>query len=221
MLTKFVALVLLPFLLWKRPSRKQFQWLALFCLVVFAAYLPFYEPGISVLAALNTYAVKWQFNASIFAVVSRVVIAVHPSDNLDANLLIAKYILGFCYVLLFATRLYRWSRMPDRDSATLIREWLILFGALVLITPTLHPWYLLWLLPALVLWPHRAWLLLTGTVVLSYWVLQRYYEQGVWQEEAWVQLAVYVPFYALLLYDWLRWPFAAWFGRHNGAQRVR
>ena len=33
---------------------------------------------------------------------------------------------------------------------------------------TIHPWYLIWIVPYLAFFPNLAWMLLTGTVVLAY-----------------------------------------------------
>jgi len=52
-------------------------------------------------------------------------------------------------------------------SALLDRLW-VLATAFVLCTLTLHPWYLLWLVPFLVIRPRPAWIYLSGAVAASY-----------------------------------------------------
>ena len=56
--------------------------------------------------------------------------------------------------------------------------------------------------------PRLSWLLLTGTVVLSYHVRIDYAATGgaVWEEELWIRLLEYAPFYAVWLGEqiWLR-----------------
>ena len=69
----------------------------------------------------------------------------------------------------------------------------------LLVVPTLFPWYLVWVLPFLALLGRRpswAFVLLTGLAALlyTYYVSMRAY----W----WTPLAEYVPFYALLLWEW-------------------
>ena len=78
------------------------------------------------------------------------------------------------------------------------------FGGFFLLSPTAHPWYLCWLLPFLVVVPNRAWLLLTGLVGLSYWILIDYSKTGIWQETSWVKWVEYSPFYFLLVFDGIK-----------------
>ncbi|MBI5782484.1 MAG: hypothetical protein HZA69_01940, partial [Gammaproteobacteria bacterium] len=88
-----------------------------------------------------------------------------------------------------------------RSGAPVLQGALWLIGAALLLTSTLYPWYLLWLLPFLCFYPQRAWILLTGLVMLSYHVLVRYVAGGAWEESWWVRLVIYVPFFALWLND--------------------
>jgi len=48
------------------------------------------------------------------------------------------------------------------------RENLLVIGALLLLSPTLHPWYLLWVLPWAVLRLSWGWLVLAATIPLAY-----------------------------------------------------
>ena len=65
---------------------------------------------------------------------------------------------------------------------------IFLFTAIVLVLqPAVHPWYILWILPWLCLYPSPAWLLLTALIPLAY------------LDAAWVKWAEYLPFYAMLL----------------------
>jgi hypothetical protein len=68
-----------------------------------------------------------------------------------------------------------------------------------------HPWYVCWIVPLLVIVPNRAWIFFSGAVFLSYLVLRGYVTTGVWVEDPLVKLAQYLPFYGLLLYDPGRW----------------
>jgi hypothetical protein len=69
-----------------------------------------------------------------------------------------------------------------------------LFGALLLLTATVYPWYLLWVLPWAALTRHAAWLALSALILLSY--LPKI--AGV-PLMPWVFLAIWGPFAALLL----------------------
>jgi hypothetical protein len=74
-----------------------------------------------------------------------------------------------------------------------------------LFTQNLFPWYLLWLLPLIVVFvepgrllgfklaPMTAWLVFSGTIAFSYLFFVR------WRVVPWGQAAEYLPLYALLL----------------------
>ena len=78
-------------------------------------------------------------------------------------------------------------------------------GLIFAVYPVLHPWYVCWIVPFLVIIPNRAWIFFSGAVFLSYLVLRGYVATGVWEEDPLVKLAQYLPFYGLLLYDGGRW----------------
>jgi hypothetical protein len=80
----------------------------------------------------------------------------------------------------------------------------MLLGCTFILTPVLYPWYLCWIIPLLVIIPNRAWLMLSGSIFLSYLVWKGYVEAGIWEENMWVKIIEYAPFYSLLLYDGLR-----------------
>ncbi|MFQ5712728.1 MAG: hypothetical protein ACE5GU_01715 [Candidatus Scalinduaceae bacterium] len=83
-------------------------------------------------------------------------------------------------------------------------------GTFLILSPTVHPWYLTWIVPFLCFNNNWAWLVLTGTVVFYYFMnhnlfstLIEYNNERVWQEVHWLKLPEYVPFYGLLIYGWL------------------
>ncbi len=85
-----------------------------------------------------------------------------------------------------------------------------LMGWFTLFTQNLFAWYLLWLLPLLTLFiepgwvlglrltPVTAWLIFSGTILLSYLFFIR------WRVVAGGQLAEYLPLYGLLIAAWAR-----------------
>lgn len=70
-------------------------------------------------------------------------------------------------------------------------------GAFLVLTPTLHPWYAVWILPFLALEPRRSWALLVALVPLAYWPLADWVHAGVWREPWWLWPVLALPFFAL------------------------
>src|SRR5690606_4065519 len=79
-----------------------------------------------------------------------------------------------------------------------------ILGAGLLLSPTLHPRYLLWILPLAVLQGSRGWILATGLVLLAYWGSGPYQSTGVWVHPDAVRLLIWGPVLALLCADALR-----------------
>lgn len=180
--TKYFALLFLP-AVWKRLDRT--KWLILLLgLALF--FSPFFSVLDSHLASVLTVGAHWRFNDSLFALL-----------NLITNSPVVTRTIAAAIFAAVAIAVYR-------SGAPVLKGVLWLIGAALLLTSTLHPWYLLWLLPFLCFYPQRAWMLLTGLIMLSYYILIRYAAEGVWEESWWVRPVIYIPFFALLLNDMWR-----------------
>lgn len=71
-------------------------------------------------------------------------------------------------------------------------------GIVLIVTPELRAWYVLWILPMAALRVSRSWLLFTGLALLTYAGVDGYRETGTWPQPLWVRLALWLPFLALL-----------------------
>ena len=88
----------------------------------------------------------------------------------------------------------------------------IVCAAILLLSPTLYPWYLIWIIPFLLFIPNWSWLLFTFLIQLSYFVLQDYSTNNIWIESTWVLLLQYVPFYSILIFEYFdRRKIKGWF----------
>ncbi|MBM3276936.1 MAG: hypothetical protein FJY95_02480 [Candidatus Handelsmanbacteria bacterium] len=182
-LAKFLPVLALP-LFWRglRGQRRLLWWLPL---LVGLGFLPYAGAGMQLFAGLEAYLRHWRFNDAFFSLTYQALgqgePALHKAKLLGAGL------LGL-------VALWAWHRAPD-----LYRGAFAVLGAYLLLTPTLHPWYLVWVLPFLALFPSPAWLYLSGAVFLAYEVLGGYSNAGVWEEKSWVLWAQFLPFCLLLL----------------------
>src|SRR5207244_12989540 len=77
---------------------------------------------------------------------------------------------------------------------------LAIAGFLVL-SPTLHPWYLAWIAPFVALRPSLAWCVLIAAAPLLYAPLAGWQHEGKWIEPAWEWPVVALPFFALLFLE--------------------
>ena len=188
-LVKLVPLVLLP-TFWRRPRTAWFNFrkrsaLLLFPTLGLLAFWPFASAGEKLATGLLTYVQHWHFNAAAYSLFR---FALQPWDShAYAH---ARWLCTALFALVALGVQIRY-RDPYRAAfATL--------GAYILLSPTVHPWYLLWVLPFLAFFPSPAWMLLSGLIFLAYEVQIGYGSSGVWREKPWVLWAQYAPFYLLL-----------------------
>lgn len=178
-LTKFAPIVALPALIRRYGVR-----LAAACAVVLVLFhLPYAEAGSALWAGLATYAEHWRAYEGAFAVIEAVV----PGPGAP------RYLSGVLVLAVVA-----WATFRNLDAE---RALFRILGAGLLLSPTFHPWYALWILPFAALRRSRAWILLSGLAFVTYLGLGPYLETGEWPRPLWTVLLLWLPFYALLLWD--------------------
>jgi hypothetical protein len=175
-LAKLMGFILAPLFL---RSVRIAAWLALpiTCIIVTWPYL---DVGPEAFRGLWQFGTRWRANDSLF----------HLLLWLTGSLNTAKAVAATIFTVLVGYFLYR--RMNP------LRSCYLTIGAILLLSTTVHPWYLIWIVPYLALYPNPAWLLLTGTVVLSYHAPFLTPPGEPWVEHALYKLLEYGPFFLLL-----------------------
>jgi hypothetical protein len=205
-LAKLVPLAAFP--MWARQSGRPWRFLAMAGGLVAVAGLPVLAATGGVPPGLVTYGVSWEFNGPLYEPLWRLLAAAGIAPALAGLLdrlkdwtgvyeawnpvypylypqFLAKLALaaGAGLAVLFSLR----ERDPVAGTGRLL-------GRLLLLSATVYPWYLLWVLPWAALRRDAAWLALSGLILLSY-IPQH---MGV-PLMPWVYLAIWGPFAALLL----------------------
>lgn len=169
--------------------------------------LPYVSAGPRIAGSLGEYGRRWRGNDGAFALLYA------GSEQLVAHTRFARR-----YPLADSPRLARWLTGRDRDEiypdeiANLIARaaagaiflgvvaWSLwrrlaaarlielVMGAFVLLTPALHPWYVLWLLPLVADGGSWAWLLLAALVPLGYRPLDEWLTRGTWHDPIWTRV---------------------------------
>lgn len=172
----FVVPVLLWHLRWKHAAR-----VCLACgLTCFILYLPFLDAGAFLFKALVAYSRHWHFNGPMFVVLGQWMSPATSRSVLNLGIITVACIAPFLRV-----------RLELRI--------LIPIMAYMLMTPTLYPWYMIWLVAWLVMTP-RPWLFwLVGAVSCAHLVQVTYTETGIWRLSRWVMLFEFLPFLLLLV----------------------
>jgi hypothetical protein len=185
--------------------RRRRAWMAA-VLVAAALALPYAAAGPRMSGSLGEYSRRWRANDGAFALLyvaaERVVAQTRFAGRYDmagsprlARLMtgrdrdtlfpdevasfLARLWAGAIFLAVVAWALWR------RASAARLTE--VAIGAFVLLTPALHPWYVLWLLPLVAAGGSPAWLVLALLAPLGYRPLDGWLAGGPWRDPVWTR----------------------------------
>jgi hypothetical protein len=210
---KFLGLLALPAIARRLPARL----LPLPLFVLAGSYLPYAGAGSGLFRGLREYGERWQHNDALFTPILRIFEAIDPTAAVKTGIAWLQDLAGdpawipilyrYAHPVYFA-RAAAAALLAAAAVAVAVRRiepvrgTFLMLATALLLSPTVHPWYLLWIVPLLALHPNRAWILLTGLVPLSY--LDDAPMTGGVPGRPWVRWAEYAPFFALLILDALR-----------------
>jgi len=190
---KVFAWLLLPFLLYRQKLR---IWLILLASLLLL-YTPFLFHSGSEFFALRTFAEQWQFNPALFA------LALPWLPQFEARLL-----LGACLGIFLLCYWLRYIRQLQPSQPRPIPRGDLIFGALLLVSPVINAWYLLWVLPFAVLqrnyWPWVS----SVALLLSYltWLNLENYQEDPFTLPLWVTIVQFSVIAISLAVDgWRYW----------------
>ncbi|HET6385215.1 MAG TPA: hypothetical protein VFJ58_17625 [Armatimonadota bacterium] len=140
-------------------------------------------------SGLHIFALEWERNDSFFRLIRIAADAVGVHPELAARVTTT--------ALFLALAIWLWV---GKRNHTVESSCLGVFGAFLLLGPTLYPWYVAWLIPLAIVARRPSWLVLSGLVALDY--LSGYYGR----ELIVVLITEYLLFYLCLLADYARHP---------------
>ncbi len=177
---KIIAVVLVPLFLWRCHWR--YAWLLLIPLVVPSLY--FIDSLSGMFQGLWVFGGLGAFNGPIHGPISYL---------LDGNITWASRVVFVLFGLI--TLWIIWAvRTPVKAAYLLI-------ASLVLLSPVVHYWYILWVIPFVVLYPGLSWLVLSLTSGV-YFVSTFSVENGEdWLLPVWAMWVMWLPFLLVLIYE--------------------
>jgi len=181
-LVKLVPVVCLP--LWARASGRCGRFVVVAVALIAVGVLPVVLSVGGLPPGLVTYGVRWEFNGLLFEPLWRLLALVSLDERLKGVLdvlksltgrhamwnrvypyvypqLIAKAVLGVGVLLVVVSGVVR-------GGSDLVATTRRVLGGALLCSATLYPWYVLWVLPCAALTASVPWLVLSGSVCLSY-----------------------------------------------------
>lgn len=192
-LTKYLPVLALPWVL-RREETKRSLAVVLVCATAALSFLLLRMGSGS--SGLAEYAFRWDSGSLLHRWIEAAFDALHARDMtwMDPRRL-ARAVDGIVWIAV-AVIVVRRVQDPVRGTGYLIGAWLVL-------SPTLHPWYVCWILPFVAMNPTAPWLWLALAAPVLYWPLGGWQREGIWFEPAWSWPFVALPFFALLAHGWL------------------
>jgi alpha-1,6-mannosyltransferase len=183
---KLYPLMVLPAILKEKKFRRLLLFLSMFSLF----YIPYLSLGRKVLGFLPEYLLNpyESFNLGLKVYLMRL----FPSLNY-------LFITAILTAALFVAAGSVWIKNKGDLQDALKFAYILAGLQLVLTSASLQPWYLLWIIPFLTLFPSPAWLYFSLVVPFSYLKYQS--PQGIFPE--WVRHMEYIPFLIFLTAEYV------------------
>jgi len=135
------------------------------------------------LDTLINYSINWTFNGMIYNSLS-----LFLSDNVTIRI-----ICGMLYILVLGFIYF--------SKFDLIMKIFLSLFFLMILSPVVHPWYLIWFAVFLPVVRSYSGIYFVCAVSLTSLSILRYQLTGVWEEYAWVLLAQYLPLLIIFYYE--------------------
>jgi hypothetical protein len=174
---KPVAVVAGPALLAAGPGRRRIA-IVLGALAALVVFVPYLDAGALLARGFLTYAEHWRFNDLAYGWVVRT--GLGPRES--------RWVLAAALAAFAIVAPFRW-RDPLAAAGLGV-------GALLVLSPTVHPWYIVWLVPFLPFLPpfaRPAGFVLVALAPLSYAAAWGEARTGVWAEPEWSRVWLWGP----------------------------
>ena len=207
-LSKLVPVLAVP--VWARHCRR--GWLVLLGVVALSTVvlLPVVLGSGGIPSGLVKYSVSWEFNGPIFEPLWRLLVWLELDAAVEETLNLFKDWTGwhdfwnhfypYNYAQLWAKIILAvglsiavWAAWKTRSLTAALQR---VFGAIIVFSATVYPWYVLWVLPWAALRRSRSWLWLSGALFLSY--ISQVSETPLFP---WIHALIWMPFVWLWFED--------------------
>ncbi len=178
-MVKYMSLAVFPFIV---TLKNRQAWS--FALIPLVCFVPFADAGAHIFQSLLIFGGQMHYNEGLPVIIR----FLFGAQAVWVSILMMLAVWGLVYLT-----------VPDQ-----LRSIYLAIGVMLVFLPTLHPWYLLLIVPFMVFFPSRPWLFLCAAMVLTFPVLAVEHDTGVFQEIYAVKPLIYLPFVVLLLQAWRR-----------------
>jgi len=179
--SKQVSLLLVPFLI----NRSSIKYLWIFLIGVMVPFIPFVGNDLfAPFSSLFVFGTEMAHNGSIHGII-RLISGSTP------------FAIGMCTCIFMMICFYIFKGF--RKDA--FKSMFLVMTFFLLLSPTVHFWYLAWFIPLLCIYTRWSWTLLCLTISLYFVSDMMFIENGVWAQPVLFQIFLWAPVYLLLIYE--------------------
>jgi hypothetical protein len=186
---KLFPIIFLPAFIIFIPKQRCLIFLAGFLSGILGLALPFLPDFYNMVDTLSVYLQNWEFSGFAFRALRELI-----SSGNSARLLLISVFLStlsfFSFSFFYRKRTY--DGMSGNLSASFIKTIYGIALLYLLLTPTLHPWYALYLVCLFPFFAEPGGIILSWSAFLSYYVLINYTLLGQWIENDTVPAAIWL-----------------------------
>ncbi|MEI6084298.1 MAG: hypothetical protein WCS70_08350 [Verrucomicrobiota bacterium] len=157
-----------------------------------AGYALFIDAGHALWTSLLNVAGLWQFNGSLYEVLAGILDRNNWQERAGVWI-VHEHTKIVCAILLAG--LFVWL---VRRRVNPVRAALTMAGSILLLSSTVHPWYVTWLVALVCVEFSLAWLVFSATVLVSYVARITQLQTGIWVDAAFTRWLEYTPVFLLL-----------------------
>jgi len=189
---KYVAVIALPFFI----NRDNIKVSPVVLFPLFLPYIPFItkDPG-AVFAGIHQFAGEFAFNGSVNSIFRVISGEINTAALMCRILFIGLMLFG---VIKFNNLTNERKRLGNIDPAQGI---LYALSCIIILSPTIHIWYISWILPFAVIRNTSSWFILSLTACFYYIAKSVAWFGGEWVLPAWAQILEWSPFFVFFGFE--------------------
>lgn len=169
-------------------------------LVPMALFFAMYaDAGANIVTGFLHFSAQWRFNGSLFEIMAWLTGEPVPTREIAGVHVVYPAIkLISAATLVSVMALVAWQRSDTVRAA----GWTA--ATVLLLSPTVHPWYVTWMAALGCVWFRWSWIVFSGLVMLSYAAKLAEWQTGFWQETTWTRWTAYTVLFGLIFWESLR-----------------
>ncbi len=184
--TKYVAVIALPFLI----NRENFKYVPIILIPLILPYLPFLSCDINLIfTGIVKFGEEFAFNGPVHSILRYVL-----EDMRFASLMTKTLFMGLFFYGVIKICFLERSKDPVNGIS-------FAFASLLILTPTLHIWYISWILPFVIIRGTTSWIVLTLSASMYYVTTSVVWYGNDWSLPLWAQIMEWSPFFLFFIFE--------------------